>query len=412
MSATTNVDASQSKVKPIERAALEARLVRELDGGRAALPILPHVAAQAIRFANDPNSDLRRLAELVEADPPIAARLLAVANSVIYTRAVRVSSTRMAIIRLGLEGTRDLLFQVVYASSTVGLPRYQDLVARSFRRSVLCGLAARLVSDKLRYRFEYDYLCGLLHDIGEARIYRILANYKEAIDPSVLEDLVTRYHRRAGAELAIAWGLPEPIIETCAHHHDDPEKASQLVKMVMMADVLVAMLERRQVAAAKVAAAAAAISDGQGSSAAGADPKSPPVESISTTVFAVAHAIADDVPGPTDPDAALGPTSAVWPTSLIDPPGAPDAKSATWTKGDDAAKTANPFASGSTVQPPVAPPASATLPAGASAEASPAPAPEDLDIADFARLATLGMERELVETILTKLEESTGELPI
>jgi hypothetical protein len=52
------------------------------------------------------------------------------------------------------------------------------------------------------------------------------------------------------------------------------------------------------------------------------------------------------------------------------------------------------------------------LPAGASAEASPAPAPEDLDIADFARLATLGMERKLVETVLTKLDESMDELPV
>src|SRR3954471_9918738 len=105
--------------------ALEARLLRELDGGRASLPILPHAATAALRFANDPNSDLRKLATLVEGDPPIAARLLAVANSVIYTRAVRVSTTRGAIIRLGLSGTRDLLFQVAYANSMVGMARYQ-----------------------------------------------------------------------------------------------------------------------------------------------------------------------------------------------------------------------------------------------------------------------------------------------
>ena len=80
--------------------ALEVRLLRELENGRAGLPVLPHIAAAALRFANDPDSDLRRLAELVEGDPPIAARLLAVANSAIYARAVRVSTTRGAIVRL------------------------------------------------------------------------------------------------------------------------------------------------------------------------------------------------------------------------------------------------------------------------------------------------------------------------
>jgi HD-like signal output (HDOD) protein len=394
MPATTNVEASQSSLKQIDRTALEARLVRELDGGRAALPILPHVAAQAIRFANDPNSDLRKLAELVEADPPIAARLLAVANSVIYSRAVRVSSTRLAIIRLGLEGTRDLLFQVVYASSTVGLARYQDLVARSFRRSVLCGIAARLVSDKMRYRFEYDYLCGLLHDIGEARIYRILANYKETIDPAVIEDLVVRYHRRAGAELAIAWGLPEPIIEACARHHDDPAKASNLVKMVMMADHLVGILERRQATA--VAAAAQATAAETAAEAAAAASSSSSAETNLADAVAAAAAAPEQEPGPTDPGAALGPTSAIWPTNFNDPPGAPDSKSATITS----------------VRPVTTSPAAVTAPSGTSASASAEPMPEDRDAADFAGLAALGMARELVETILTKLDESTGDLPI
>jgi HD-like signal output (HDOD) protein len=349
MPATRNVEATQTNVKPIDRAALEARLVRELDGGRAALPILPHVAAQAIRFANNPNSDLRKLAELVEADPPIAARLLAVANSVIYTRSVRVSSTRLAIIRLGLEGTRDLLFQVVYASSTVGLPRYQDLVARSFRRSVLCGIAARLVSDKMRYRFEYDYLCGLLHDIGEARIYRILANYKEIIDLEVVEDLVKRHHRRAGAELAIAWGLPEPIIEACAHHHDDPTKATNLVKMVMMADVLVTILDRRH---GRVA-----------------------------------------LPGDTSA-----------------PAGAPDPNSATWAKDGESAPT--PPVAESAVWSAAASPDTVEMKASATVATAPQADLAELEQADFDRLEVLGMPGEMAATIFTKLDAAIADLPV
>ncbi|HKQ68957.1 MAG TPA: HDOD domain-containing protein, partial [Polyangiaceae bacterium] len=236
--------ATMEPQKEVTIATLEPKLLRELDGGRAALPVLPHVAQSALRFANDPNSDMKKLAELVEGDPPIAARLLAVANSVIYTRAVRVSTTRGAIIRLGLSGTRDLLFQVAYANSTAGMPRYQERVGESFRRSVLTGLAMRSISQKLRLRYEYDYLCGLLHDIGEARIYRILAAYPDPVEGAEgIRALVHRYHRRAGAELAIAWRLPEPIIEACTHHHDDPSAVSDLVRMVMMADILVGLLD-------------------------------------------------------------------------------------------------------------------------------------------------------------------------
>jgi HD-like signal output (HDOD) protein len=397
MPATTNVEANQS-ANQIDRAAAEARLVRELDGGRAALPILPHVAAQAIRFANDPNSDLRRLAELVEADPPIAARLLAVANSVIYTRTVRVSTTRAAIIRLGLEGTRDLLFQVVYASSTVGLPRYQDLVARSFRRSVLCGIAARLVSDTMRYRFEYDYLCGLLHDIGEARVYRILANFKESMDLPDVEELVERYHRRAGAELAIAWGLPEPIIETCAHHHDDPEKASRLVKMVMMADVLVAILERR-LAPQNAVAASPEASPSLAPVSVVPPPKKDEPESLAQAVADAAH---EAPPGPTDPGAQLGPTSAIWPTSFANPPGAPSERPKAVDPNHPAAPQQDP---GDGVATAAATESRAKRPPLTN------PALVALENADFERLETLGISREIADDLLIKLDESLSDLP-
>ena len=393
MPATTNVEAGQTSEKQVDRVALEARLVRELDGGRAALPILPHVAAQAIRFANDPSSNLRKLAELVEADPSIAARFVAVANAVNDSRAVRGSSTRLAIIRLGLEGTRDLLFQVVYASFTDGLPRYRDLVARSFRRSVMCAIAARLVSDKMRARYEYDYLCGLLHDIGEARIYRILADCKETIEMPVLEDFVKRYHRRAGAELAVAWGLPEPIIETCAHHHDDPAKARGLVKMVMMSDILVALIERRQAAG--------------GSATLTEEAASPPAPAV----IPVSLATTDGAPSATDSDDALGPTSAVWPTSFTDPPGAPDPKSATWAIEGKGAKVEAKVPSAPTVVWPAAHDASASQPT-VGTPSLPECLPVDLDAADFAKLEALGMSRELAEKLLTNLDESLIDLPL
>jgi HD-like signal output (HDOD) protein len=401
MPATTNVEANQSAGSKVDRAAAEARLLRELDGGRAALPILPHVAAQAIRFANDPNSDLRRLAELVEADPPIAARLLAVANSVVYTRTVRVSTTRAAIIRLGLEGTRDLLFQVVYASSTVGLPRYQDLVARSFRRSVLAGIAARLVSDKMRYRFEYDYLCGLLHNIGEARVYRILANFKESMDLDVVEELVERHHRRAGAELAISWGLPEPIIETCSHHHDDPEKASPLVKMVMMADLLVAITERRL-----APRDAQAIVEPVPSVPVVSAPPAAKNEEPESLAQAVADAAQEAPPGPTDPGAPLGPTSAIWPTSFANPPGAPSEKPKEMDKNHDASSLSGLGAAIMT--------AVTTPPDGASKGRPPLtnPALVALENTDFEQLEKLGMSRDIAENVLIKLEESLGDLPL
>lgn len=222
---------------------LERELVKRLQTGRAALPVLPAVAQAAIRLANDPDARMTDLASLVDTDPPIAARFMSVANSVIYFRGWVTSSTQSAIVRLGLASTRDLLFQVVYANTSGGLKKYQSAVQVSFRRSVMAAHAARAASRELSIGSEYDYMSGLLHDIGEARIYRILDGLKLQAEPELVASLVRKYHESAGAEVAMTWKLPTEIVDACAAHHDPAAAANPHVRLVMIADCVVAALE-------------------------------------------------------------------------------------------------------------------------------------------------------------------------
>lgn len=222
---------------------LERELIKHLKTGRAALPVLPAVAQSAIRLANDPDARITDLAGLVDTDPPIAARFMSVANSVIYFRGWVTSSTQSAIVRLGLASTRDLLFQVVYANTSGGLKRYQSAVQTSFRRSVLAAHAARVTSRELSIGSEYDYMSGLLHDIGESRIFRILDGLKAPSTPALVASLVKKYHESAGAEVAMAWKLPTEIVDACAAHHDPAAAATPHVRLVMIADCIVEALE-------------------------------------------------------------------------------------------------------------------------------------------------------------------------
>ena len=222
---------------------LERELIRRLKTGRAALPVLPAVAQSAIRLANDPGARITDLASLVDTDPPIAARFMSVANSVIYFRGWVTSSTQSAIVRLGLASTRDLLFQVVYASNSGGLMKYQSAVQTSFRRSVISAHAARVISRELSIGNEYDYMSGLLHDIGESRIYRILDGLKLPTTPQLVASLVQKYHESAGAEIAMAWKLPTEIVDACAAHHDPSAAANPNVRLVMIADCVVTALD-------------------------------------------------------------------------------------------------------------------------------------------------------------------------
>jgi putative nucleotidyltransferase with HDIG domain len=116
-------------------------------------------------------------------------------------------------------------------------------VQTSFRRSEIAAHAARVASRELSIGSEYDYMSGLLHDIGESRVYRILDGLKLPSTPALVASLVSKYHESAGAEVAMAWKLPTEIVDACAAHHDPAAAATPHVRLVMIADCIVDALE-------------------------------------------------------------------------------------------------------------------------------------------------------------------------
>lgn len=132
------------------------------------------------------------------------------------------------------------MLQVVYERSRAGLTRYRDEVEASFSRSVMCALAAVEIGRARGQVFADAYLCGLLHDIGEGRVYRVLAEIPGEQPKEVVRRLVDRHHVRAGAEVARAWGLPEAVIDACENHHKEARHVSPRVRVIMAADLLAA----------------------------------------------------------------------------------------------------------------------------------------------------------------------------
>jgi HD-like signal output (HDOD) protein len=83
------------------------------------------------------------------------------------------------------------------------------------------------------------YLCGLLHDIGESRVYRILSESKVPPVAEEVAGLVRKYHPRAGAELAMRWALPDEIVQVCRRHEDKGPPSSDQLRLVRVADLIV-----------------------------------------------------------------------------------------------------------------------------------------------------------------------------
>jgi putative nucleotidyltransferase with HDIG domain len=226
---------------PTQPSLLE-QLQRDLARGTSDLPTLPRSVTEALRLARTPGLDFDEVARVAAGDPPLSARVVSVANSALYARAgmPRIASVRRAAVRLGTQATRDVLFQVAYASMFVDAPRFRDLVEATFQHGVRAARCARLLAREQGLDGDIAFLSGLLHDIGRARCWKLLARYRGAIDLAAATSAVELLHAIAGAELAAAWHLPEGVVEACRWHH---EPAGRDYAMLIAAADAVARLD-------------------------------------------------------------------------------------------------------------------------------------------------------------------------
>lgn len=224
---------------------LEARLQRlsshvatEVAQGRFKPPMLPEIAVQLSELAAKPDVDLRDVETAVSRDPAVAGRILSVARSALYSRGAAVKSLRVAIMRIGLFEVRDIAFQLVARSSVFRVPGYSERLRELFEAAQASGLVARELCRLTNLESDLAYLCGLLHDIGEAIVLSIVAQcYQETHDPlppvEDLADIIEKHHGLAGAKVCGMWNLPEPITDAALHHHR-PEACEDSFGMVKL----------------------------------------------------------------------------------------------------------------------------------------------------------------------------------
>lgn len=193
------------------------------------IPPMPATAARLLALAADPDVAIDRLAEVIERDPPLSARLLGIANSAFYAPRHPVMTIKVAIIRvLGITMVRNMAFGMALSGglSTANCSRF-DLTSYWVMALGTADLASGLArAAKVEGMPDPDtaYLAGLLHNLGELLLVHVRPHdMNEALrrfaeDPSIpLEqherDVMGMDLWGAGAFLARHWQLP-PVIAT------------------------------------------------------------------------------------------------------------------------------------------------------------------------------------------------------
>ena len=221
--------------------------LQELPAHALKLPSLPEVVNYLTRSLSDEKADADTISHHINSDPAIVARLLAAANSAASGLTTRILSTRQAFLVLGV----DRIVNIILASALAYRYdiRHSGFDARLlWRHSLGVATCARVIAEQTGSDPDLAFTSGLLHDIGQLLMYITNpACYLQTIERHEREDIslpeaeraVYGYdHADAGKALAIAWNLPNEIIDAIAAHHNPDETSSEIGNLIHVSEVL------------------------------------------------------------------------------------------------------------------------------------------------------------------------------
>ncbi len=207
----------------------ELEKARILLAGGEDLPILQERYVALQRQLEDPDAGVGQMAELVEKDIGMTAKLLKLTNSAFFGLRRSVSSVREALQVLGVDTVRSLLLMEGFLNQMrMGLPRGIDLAQVEDRSYSVARMARKMAQAEAPALAEGAFTAGLLHMSGllvaaraQPQAYADILTRMEH-EPLSLQSLEAEAlgvdHAQVGAYLLGLWGLPAAVVEGVRSH--------------------------------------------------------------------------------------------------------------------------------------------------------------------------------------------------
>lgn len=225
------------------------------------LPTLPAVAARLLQVTIDSRTQAQEVVGLIESDPSLAGKIIALASGVHSGLRRRTVSVSKAVVLLGFNAIRNAVLSI-QVFEVLADPRRAESdagavdLAGLWRHSLAVACATKMLVPYFDVKTDPEeaFVCGLLHDIGKLALATALpksfARVVQLSDSSlaniadVEQQILGIDHTIAGKRLAEKWRLPQAIIETIWLHHQGPDglppevASPAIVQAVHLGDLL------------------------------------------------------------------------------------------------------------------------------------------------------------------------------
>ncbi|MGI1678733.1 MAG: HDOD domain-containing protein [Cellvibrionaceae bacterium] len=201
-----------------------------IEDGAIDVPMLPTIASKVITLTNQPDSNATELATLIQSDPPLAAHVMRIANSAIYSPTSSLVSLQQAIARLGMSLITEIAVSASLNSKIFYTPGLEEHTATIWKHGLLTALWAKEISRTTRKNVEATFLCGLLHSIGHPVALHMsfeISSQKNILIPETSHLVIAKkFEKKLGISTLKQWSMPELIVGSI-EYFDNYQEATQ-----------------------------------------------------------------------------------------------------------------------------------------------------------------------------------------
>lgn len=222
---------------------LISKIRSEHDAGRLVLPSLPEIVVRVRQAVSNDNVNLGGVVKLIQVDPSLTARLVQIANSPLYRSRQPVENCLMAVNRLGLTTTRDLvtclvLNNVFNTENKMLTARVKKLWQHSCHVAAIASTIAKVTPN---LHEDTALLAGLLHDIGVLPVLHYAAEFPEVVESEEKLDFVIQELRASlGQKILQTWNFDRALSDVSAGAENwlrDSHAAADYVDVVIVAQI-------------------------------------------------------------------------------------------------------------------------------------------------------------------------------
>ena len=145
-------------------------VLAEIGRGEVSFPTHADVALRVRLALDDPDLHLAKAAQIIQAEPLLSARVVAVANSIAFNRTgARVADVRTAVTRVGIRLLRALATAVVMRQMAGGMrsPKFRDLAARLWEHPAHVAALSHILAGRfVRGAAEIALFAGMVHEVN------------------------------------------------------------------------------------------------------------------------------------------------------------------------------------------------------------------------------------------------------